>query len=277
MNERNKFLRSIAEQKAEQISKYPEVEAVIVAGSVSIGRADAASDIDMMVYYSDAIPEDMKRAEQEEAERTGGHIRVSHENVFIVNHVIQGALCEVAHFQRNIVEEIIDRVVEQHDTDKDNHQVVSGTLASLVLYDKGLIRGWKERLSAYPEELAVKLVEKHLRFPAKWIFYDMGIARNDLVFVADLMLKAQENIVGILCGINRMYLPGKMKGLSHPIGLMKIQPRDLLSRFTGIWQTLSRVSVDEVVRLIAETWDLVDEHMPAVSTTEARRKFESLL
>lgn len=277
MGERNEILLSIARQKADKLARHPDVEAIIVTGSLSRGRVDKASDVDMIVYYKGDIPEQIKQDEQEEVRVFGGNIRSSAQKVFIVNHIIQGVLCEVAHFQRDVMGNIIDKVVEEYDVEKNNHAVVTGTFNSLVLYDVGLIQNWKERLSNYPEELATKLVENHLQFPSKWVFQDMGISRNDFVFVSELMLKTQENIVGILCGLNKMYLPGKMKGLEHPIGLMKIKPQHLLERFMQIWKMETSVAVDEVIRLISDTWDLVDEHMPVVSTTEARRKFESLI
>ena len=65
-------LRAAAEGVAAQFAADPRVEGVLLTGSVSLGRCDAASDVDMSIYYSELPSAEELEALVEAAKATGG-------------------------------------------------------------------------------------------------------------------------------------------------------------------------------------------------------------
>jgi predicted nucleotidyltransferase len=132
----NDKLLFIAKEKAKQILAHsPKVQAFSITGSISIGQADKASDIDMCVYYNDDIPQEMRNMELQEVERTtGGIIQSSSNKTLVVIHNIPGIKCEVVHSHQADTEPVIIKVHKEHNTDLINHLVVTGTGASFTYF-----------------------------------------------------------------------------------------------------------------------------------------------
>lgn len=267
----NEKLLSIAKEKSNQIvACSSKVQAVMVTGSLSEGQADKASDIDMIVYYDGDIPEEIQSLEYQVAQSKSGTIRTSDKDTLILVQNLYGVKCEVAHVNKATSETVINKVNVEYNTDPINHLVVSGILSSIPLYDAAqLIAGWKNRLSVYPEALGVALVEKNLLLYTKPILQQMGVDREDWIFLTEAKLKTIENLVGIMSGLNKMYHPGKLKGLAPIVKEMEIQPKNMLQRIMKMLQR--HKDIDILIQMVYETFDLIDIHMPDVSTTEARK------
>jgi hypothetical protein len=114
-------------------------------------------------------------------------------------------------------------------------------------------------------------VKKHLRFYPRWVIEKMGVERNDLLFLYESFVEAAENIIGILCGVNRLYHPGKLKGSEWTISQMRAAPPELLSRLEALFQQEPWVAAGELHGLIGETLDLLEREMPEIDTARTRR------
>ena len=56
------------------------------------------------------------------------------------------------------------------------------------------------------------MVEAHLKFTPSWIYDGMGRDRGDLVVFYEYVLATMRNVVGVLAGLNRVYVaPDKLK------------------------------------------------------------------
>lgn len=267
--------RSIAASKAKELkSRFSCAEAVLVTGSVAAGTVDTFSDLDLLCYVEGPIPDSIREYEQMKLEELSGIEIASSDDVYAVNYEIQGVKCEMVYFSISFVKQKIKNLLLSKDCSFQAHTVATGILQSISLYDKsGVLAGWKRSLSAYPETIGSWLITEHLDFFSRTEMEERGLARNDLVYLTEKKLKNQEKMLAVWCGLNRMYYPGKTKGLIYTLSLMKIKPSDAEFRMMNVWRVPARQSINILSDLIEDTFGLIEMHRPDLRIAEARQLF----
>jgi hypothetical protein len=261
----------LARRNAARFTQNPNVKAIMVVGSVAHGTADDNSDIDCTVFTERPL----SQAEYEEvcaqARASGGDLYYgTPTDGFAVYQYIEGIRCDFGFETIESAEKSHAEFLEQPDTDLIKQLVAGGFMDGIALYGEDWIAAWQARLACYPDGLAEAMVRKHLRFHPYWVLEKMGLDRDEWLFFYEALLEAEQNILGILCGLNRLYHPGKVKGIAWTIGKLAIKPPDLLPRLEQILRGDSRLAVGRLRELLEETLALVDTHMPAVSTARTR-------
>lgn len=266
--------RNIADLKAEELKRrFPCIETIMVTGSVATGTVDAFSDLDLLCYVEGPIPDSIKKYEQIKLDELSGIEIASSNNVYAVNYEIQGVKCEMVYFSISFVEQKIMNLLQYKDRSLSTHTVATGILQSLSLYDKtGVLAGWKCSLSTYPEEIENWLITEHLNFYSRTEM-EGGLVRNDLVYLAEKKLQNQEKLLAIWCGLNRMYYPGKTKGLIYTLSQMEIKPSDAESRMINLWRVPAEESITILSDLIEDTFDLIELHRSDLVVSRARQQF----
>ncbi|MCM3783391.1 nucleotidyltransferase domain-containing protein [Neobacillus mesonae] len=262
-------LLDMAQRKAESIrSHFPEVKAIIVTGSVAAGDVYPTSDIDLIAYVDGPIPAQIKhRVEHVEH----GTIIASTGEVLAVNYRIGEIKCEVVYFSEAFVCRKLDSVLLDYEISLNPQTVASGIVKSKILYDpSGLIEHWKERLSHYPEDLAIAMIKSNLDFVPEPVLRSSYMERRDLLCLIEGKLRNQEKLLAILCGLNHIYHPGKWKSIDKVFEQMRIKLLGLGDRMKQIWETSEGNSINLLSQLIHETFDL----KPGIDTTSARLNFE---
>ena len=103
------------------------------------------------------------------------------------------------------------------------------------------------------------MVEAYLRFQPFWVLTEMGAGRGDLLFFYQTVVDAEKSILGVLCGLNSVYLPGDFK---------------LAVRLNAVFELAPADAAEEIGLLVRETFALVESQMPEVSTAWPRRWFD---
>lgn len=282
MNAFQKQRMALAERNAAQFAQDPNVIGVLLVGSVSRKTADFYSDIDCSVYYSKLPSEaEFETICQHAIDSGGGVYGGNATEGFAVYEYIDGIKCDFGHITFDQVTEQLQKLIDEPPLEEGNdHIFLSGFYDGLTLYGTELIEPWQRKLDSYPQALADGWVQKHLRFHPRWVLETMGFARNDMIFVQETLLDTTGNIFNILCGLNHIYPPGKLKGMAWSIGKMKYAPPKLLSRLENLFQlsyTDSNVTVAELYALIDETLTLVEVHMGHIDTSRTRNIIEMVL
>ena len=101
----------------------------------------------------------------------------------------------------------------------------------------------------------------------------MGVDRNEVIFLQEEMLNAVQNIFGVLCGLNKLYHPGKIKGLNQTVNKMRIAPPNVASRLPALFEVDMQTAVNNLKTLIEETIALVETHLPHIDTAPTRKLF----
>jgi hypothetical protein len=272
MNEPTQVRLALAQRNAEAIATDPRVKGVLVVGSVAKGYADHHSDIDTSIYY-EALPSEAEfNAICERAIASGGGVfGGTASEGFAVYEYIDGIRCDFGHILASEAEAEVRSFLQAPTVDDNNTLIkISGLHDGVPLAGAAWIDSWRCLLNDYPPSLAEALLKKHLRFYPRWILEKLGIKRGDQLFLYEALLEGATNVFGVLCGLNRLYHPGKIKGMAWSVAKMKQTPPNLMARLDQIFSVEPAEAVDMLHRLIPETLTLVETYMPEVSTQRVR-------
>ena len=169
------------------------------------------------------------------------------------------------------MERYLREVLEDHRTALDPQMRLSSLLHAQSLVGEDLVVRWRDRASAYPTALAEAMMRDHLAFDRFGYAAAMFAARDDLLPLYDLLCVTERQILGVLLGLNRLYLPTPaLKQADGLIAEMRVAPPDLARRLKAVFRL---PPVDGVATLHAVCEDvlaLVEAHLPGVDTTQAR-------
>jgi nucleotidyltransferase-like protein len=271
MNEATRTRIELARRNATRYAEHPNVRAIMVVGSVAHGLADDNSDIDCTIFYDRSPSEQEFDAICAAAKRSGGDLYYgTPDDGFAVYQYVEGIRCDFGFETIESAERTFADLLERPDTDPIKQLVAGGFLDGLPLYGEAWIAGWQARLANYPPALGPAMVRKHLRFYPRWVLEKMGFERGEWLFLYEALIEAEQNILGILCGLNQRYHPGKVKGIAWTIGKLAVKPPELLPRLEQVLRGEPDLAIGRLSELIDETLTLVETHMPEIDTARTR-------
>lgn len=265
----------MAQQNTAEFQQNPHIIAMLVTGSVAKGVADDSSDIDIIMYYDELPGEAAFEAFRQAAfDSGGGFYGGNAQDGFALFQYVDGIRHDFAHAKLIETETLIAEFLSEPDLEDNNKQIMlDGVLTGVPLKGAEITQKWKEQLANYPPQLGEMLVKKHLRFRPHWVLQKMGVERNEIIFLHEEMLNAVQNIFGVLCGLNQLYHPGKIKGLHYTVAKMQRTPPRVASRLPALFEVDRQTAVNDLKLLIEETIDLVETHLPQIDTAPTRKLF----
>ena len=210
------------------IEPYRERAAIaVLGGSVAQGVADRWSDIDTIVYW-DEIDRDWLETPRA-AENGDRFTWVEHYpgNACLEQYRFGTVKADVAHVRLGWLDELIDGTLSGESFDTTSLDVLRGVQESIVLFGEERYEPIRARVLEYPDALRRALVEANLRVTPSWIYDGMGRDRGDLVVFYEYVLATMRQVVGMLAGLNRVYVaPEKLKRVGAVVGRMELTPPD---------------------------------------------------
>lgn len=278
MNEISKLRITQAKDNL-RLFDFLDIRAAAVTGSVAKGYADDNSDIDTIVFLNNQMTQCEFDKIVNAAKASGGDLyHGSPEEGFAVYYYIDGVRCDFGFGHYSETETLINEMLEKPEVDQTKHLMISGLIDGYILKDSGWLAPLiKKAEDNYPQELQVMLVSHFKKFHPEWAIEKMTIGRADILYYYESLVEMTGNIIGILCGLNKFYHPGKLKGVEHTIEKMHIKPRDLVKRYNFVLSAEKSEALKELFDLVRETFDLIDKHLPEVSTKRSREVLEMVL
>lgn len=277
MNEISKQRIELAKRNFEKFSD-PNVIAAAITGSVAKGYADEYSDLDIIILRYNPYSQDEFDKIIEDAKNTGGDLyHGSPDEGFACYYYFDGIKCDFGFGDFRETEKLIDEMLVKPEVDIVKHLQISGLIDGYILYGKEWFDKILTRAKNYPHDLQILMVKHHLKFYPEWVLQKMGVDRGDKLFYYETLLEIFGNIIGILCGLNKMYHPGKLKGVEWTIENMNIKPDNFFNRYSNVFDVNKSAAVAEIYSLVRETFNLIDTYLPEVSTERARALLEMKL
>jgi len=273
MNKRSKYLVSLSKKVSESYKSNPNFAAAIVTGSSAKGISDVHSDIDMSIFYHKPLTKKYFEEVKQSAIDSGGGFYHGDKNGFAVYHIIEGVKVDTGHTIINDHEEMIKGFLKNPTLDYNQQIVASGTLFAIPLYGEKYINKWKSWYKKYPKKLEDMMIKENLKFHSKWILEKMGLERKEHIFVNETILKSLESCVKVLCGLNKEYHPGKLKGMNYTINKLKIKPANLNFCINNIFLVNQERAVKEINKLVKGTLKLIEKHRKDIDTKRANRLY----
>ncbi len=278
MNEISKQRLKQAQVNIELFSNL-KIRAAAVTGSVAKGYADDNSDIDTIVILNNKMTQGEFDKIVNDAKASGGDFyHGSPEEGFAVYYYIEGVRCDFGFGHYSETEELINDMLEKPEIDLTKHLMISGLIDGYTLKDTNWLAPLiKKAEDGYTKELQILLVSHFKKFHPEWAIEKMTIGRGDILYYYESLVEMTGNMIGILCGLNKYYHPGKLKGVEHTIAKMKIKPKDFVNRYNYILSAEKYEALRDLFNLVRETFDLIDLHLPEVSTQRSRDVLEMVL
>ncbi len=278
MNEISKLRLRQAKDNLELFSDL-DIRASAVTGSIAKGYGDDNSDIDTIIILNKNLTQSEFDTIVNDAKASGGDFyHGSPEEGFAVYYYIDGVRCDFGFGHYSETETLINEMLGKPDVDLIKHLQISGLIDGYILKDTNWLAPLiKKAEEGYPKELQIMLVNHFKKFHPEWAIEKMTIGRGDILYYYESLVEMTGNIIGILCGLNKFYHPGKLKGVEYTIERMLIKPRDFVGRYNYILSAEKYEALKELFKLVRETFDLIDEHLPDVSTKRSREVLEMVL
>lgn len=269
-------LREKAIEMSEIYRKNPKIEAIILAGSVARKLEDEHSDIELHILWSEP-PEDEDR--KEPINYIGGKILSYYpyeEEEWSETYLTkEGIKLEISNFLTVTVEKIISEVVGQYDINYEKQCIVSSIHDGVSLYGEVKVHTLKNRIEAYPEELAQKMIAENLWLSNRWHNREALLKRKDWLMLYDVICEVQRNIFGVLFGLNRMYVHHPaFKWMPYNVERMGIKPENLYERMANVLIGHPENSVKELELLMGEVLQLVKQYTPELNIAEQQKRIQ---
>ena len=270
MNEQSAWRVAFARRYIQPYREHPGARMAVLGGSAAQGVADRWSDTDTLVYW-DEIDSDWL-AES----RSGGDrftwVESYPGNAWLEQVRFGNLKADIAHVRLGWLHELIEGVLAGTDTDTTSLDVLRGVQEAIVLFGEEEYEPIRARVQDYPQELRLAMVRKHLQPTPSWIYDGMGRDRGDLVVFYEYVLATMRNLVGVLAGLNRVYVaPDKLKRVGAVVGPMQLAPPEAAARLDALLDLPREHVRPELDDLVERTLQLVEEHLPEVDTAQARR------
>lgn len=267
-------LKEKAIEMSEIYRRNPKVEAIILAGSVARKLEDEHSDIELHILWS-TPPEDEDR--KGPINYIGGTILSYHlyeEEEWSETYLTkEGIKLEISNFLTETVEKVIADVVGQYDISYEKQCIVSSVHDSVSLYGEEKVNELKEKVVAYPEGLAKRMISENLWLSNRWHNREALLKRKDWLMLYDVICEVQRNIFGVLFGLNRMYVHHPaFKWMPNNLERMGIKPVNLYERMANTLIGKPEYSVQELEVLIEELFHLVEHNDPELNIAEQQKR-----
>lgn len=277
MNLASKYLLALAKQKIQAYITHPLAKAAMITGSTATGEADLYSDVEMFIYY-DRLPP-IEELQLVRLRNQGSEPIATFEDpdqrFFGEFYYIDEVQFQIGNSTIEFWEGEMSTVFEEFDVTSPAQKALSGMLDCIPVYGEEIISHWKQQIADYPDALVQVMVEKHLNFFPLWSVREQLAARDTTIFQHQIRLEAGQNLLGVLAGLNRLYYSTfQFKRMKQFIDRMDIKPQDLYVRLENLYYQEPLSCADELKKLIAETIELVELHLPQVDTSKVKASLE---
>jgi predicted nucleotidyltransferase len=264
----------VAEAMADRYAAADGVAAVLLAGSVARGLADARSDVEVDVYWRRPPSDAERRAVVDDAGWQWVYAEVD-EHEWADGVRLDGVKVDVSQFVTATIDEYLD-ALRAGDTEPELQVRATALLDGRALAGDSLIEDWRARLAPYPEALALAMLDQALPLrPVERL--EMLVARDDPVLLTRDVVEGVHALLDALFAVNRRYVPHPFhKWLAFECAQLDLAPPDLEARIRQVL-AVPREGVPDLVRMTDETFDLVEAHVPAYDVAAARAEFGSSL
>ena len=271
--------RCAAQQLADRYAATGNVAAVVLAGSLGRGRADAFSDVELDVYWAQSPSDDQRQAP---ALALKGEITAlwpydAEDAEWSEDVRVLGVDVTVSGFA---VDEI-DRWILTLPTANKPHFVRQMRLSAIhegePLHGESVVAQWRNA-AAYPGGLAVATAASFLT-PSRltrWRRWTALVQRDDAVMLHRACSEAAEVLMGTLCALNQLYIEHpSFKWARHTAEGFTRAPKDFSARFFAAVADGPVKGAPELHALLVETVEIVAADLPEVDTASVDKMLNS--
>ncbi|HVX45786.1 MAG TPA: hypothetical protein VHC49_17985 [Mycobacteriales bacterium] len=254
------------------------VDAVMMSGSTARGDADDWSDVEVGVFWS--APPTLQERESAAGRAGAAHRRMVngaeanppwYDHLFLAG----GLMIEVVHSRTDGVEEMLDRILRRCVPDPPALDAIKGIVDGREVrgVQADVVARWQDRAAQYPRGLAIAVIEGGA-IEQFWR-WRMLVDRNNPLLIAREFSRIASQLLTILHALNGRYC-GHASAFKRLDSLdLPLAPGDLAGRLRGVFTLSTAEGAETLRRLVEETFDLIEAHLPEVDVERLRQLFRA--
>lgn len=244
------------------------VAAVVLAGSIGRGRADAFSDVELDVYWVDPPSDHQRRVP---AGGLGGDVTQlwaydADDAEWAEDVHVLGVDVTVSGFTCRAIDEWIASLAADSDADLVRQMRLSALQEGEILHGEDCVRTWRST-GSYPRSLAMATAV-HFLDPSRlnrWRLWRALVHRDDLVMLHQACSDAVAVILGSLCAVNRIYIEHpSFKWSRHLASRFTRAPDSFADRLFAALDAGTVERASELDALLIQTVEIVRSDLPEV-------------
>lgn len=211
-------LWELAEKIANELKSDPRIVAIWVFGSLVRGEADEFSDLDMAALVEEDKFQEFMMESREEKWKSKLEAHPNSADRWGDNIVTQDICISIDYLT-------LDRIFKcEWNELKNVDAILGGILSSRIMYDpKGILKGLKQELAVYPEQLRKRRILILDDGAATYAFLaEREIKRKDYVNAAYYLRIAIQQLTYLLFPLNSQYLVSKRNLLDRLRNLINV-------------------------------------------------------
>jgi predicted nucleotidyltransferase len=255
-------LLELAKQVTTIYKDWEGIKAIAITSSISRNQATEYSDCDIALMY-DKLPSD-DFLEKAYKYNNGKNRKVfsKTEDAIVEFYYVNGVECQFSHSHYSFYEQVVTELTENYSLEKIYHLVADGLQVIIPLHGKEYLNSIQERLAPYPEELALKTVQRYLRFgPFDELRYRFQ-KEDNFIWISDVTNYYIKTLLNVLLGVNNKYIPGDFRKIKPVIEGLTTKPDNFYQRIFALYNGNSIDKIDELHKLCLEVFEIVANRFP---------------
>ena len=265
MNDHSRWRLELAHDINARLLHFAGIRAVVVGGSVARGFSDALSDLEILLFWDDAPRADVRReiATELRAKFRYPEADPGYESAFL----IRGVPVDIWHLTVAGEEAAMAVVLREHSIDLDESNVLDTVRAGIPLRGHDLVRGWKDRVRAYPDELAICFLQAYLpHFHLRQL--NLAARRDNPTAYYHTLSDIQCSLFLILLAMNRSYFP-TYKWMYQTLDRLPVDPPQLVPRLRQMFHAPPSQAAAQLRDVLAETLVIAEARFPDLDPKHA--------
>ncbi|MFN2282109.1 MAG: hypothetical protein ACK2TZ_09620 [Anaerolineales bacterium] len=257
-----------ARRLTDRFTGYQDIQAIVVAGSVARGFTDEYSDLELPIFWDELPSDDTRLAIIEDlgGEFLNAYDGPSREDQLLID----GVQVDLWHVPRVYQEQVIEAVLAGERSDLSSLNALDTIRSCIPLFGQGIVQEWKKRAEAFPDVLALRIIQEHLPSFSLGELVLHAQRGNPTAYYSQLV-HLQEEVFLVLLALNRCYFP-TFKWLYHTLEKMTIKPKEIGNRFQQAFSESPEAAAANMKGILLETLDLVKETYPEIDVARDLRR-----
>lgn len=256
-------MSDILKKITEDFSKYDEVDAILLAGSVSIDNTDDMSDYDIYIYQNKELSPDIRL---EIAKKYADRYEINNNfwengDEWILRDENRGV--DIMYRGFDWLESELDRVVFDHNANVGYTTCIwHNFMTSIVLYDKSNgVKQLQEKYNVnFSDELVKNIIKKNYpilrdNISSYYVQIKKAFIRNDFISVNHRVAAFLSSYFDILFAVNKVLHPGEKKLEKFVQNNLSKVPENALLHLNNLLKIESMDSVLSNINLLVDGID----------------------
>lgn len=248
-----------------------DVRMALITGSVARGLADAASDLDIYLYWDRLDRTEM--AEPQRFDPIGARVAfgVPTAHGWFTKLDLDGRYVDVESVDATVLEHARDALTAGGAPPGWVVKLAAGVRDAIAVRGAEQLAVWQQRFVYTDESATAEVTTRAPRLVSPTALFELAYARGDILSFTARLSRVLLDVVALLGAVNRRFIPvDEPKWIPWHLARLTHHPRDIDGRIHDALTHPSADTMRDLDALVEETLDLVDAYVPDAATSAAR-------